>query len=419
MQYQKFMTDRRGSVSIMFGVTIFALLLMAGVALDFARTLTVRGKVQAALDATVVYATSLSSAGLHQTKIKKRAKVFYEANLLQLNSAKPPIVLTFSDDDISATAAGHVDTSLTRLSGIKKLDYSVRTQALIPKRVTLEAVLVLDYSASMDSAGKYPTMRDAAIKLVDDLSEAGESNYVKFGLVPFSKLVHVNLPASYIADADPAITVSPGCVRERPYPYNITQDLPDVSVDATKWRPVEQIDTTVDNPAVPTVDDCVQYSSRDLTVRPLSDDFRAIKNQLTNMTPYGWTNISFGLSMGWHLLSPSAPFTEGASYADPLTKKAIVLLSDGKQTVPGSGASGEETVAAAEQNLETLCSKIKDADVIVVTVAFDLDDDTTRDRLANCATSSEYFFEADSNSDLKTVFTEITEKLAVEIRLTL
>ena len=83
-----------------------------------------------------------------------------------------------------------------------------------------------------------------------------------------------------------------------------------------------------------------------LSTLPLTDDFTAIGKQLDVMKPYAWTHIALGAEFGYHLLSPNAPYTEGAAYADKTTRKVMVLLTDGEQTEPGFG-SGSRSVAAA------------------------------------------------------------------------
>lgn len=55
---------------------------------------------------------------------------------------------------------------------------------------------------------------------------------------------------------------------------------------------------------------------------------------------------------------------------------------------------------------------------IIITVAFDLDDEDTVDRLRNCATSNEYFYEAQDNSQLSSAFDAITKQISKEIALT-
>lgn len=97
----------------------------------------------------------------------------------------------------------------------------------------------------------------------------------------------------------------------------------------------------------------------------------------------------------------------------------MVLLTDGAQTVTGyreEGIGGEKyTINDAEKNIEDLCQNIKADGINVITVAFQLNSQPTRNRLRNCADSPAYFFEADSNSDLATVFQQIAALTKQEV----
>ena len=263
--------------------------------------------------------------------------------------------------------------------------------------------MVLDYSGSMNSKGKYQAMRDAAITLVDKLTEEGDNEDVKFGLVPFSHHVYTSLPENYVAGQSGSGTWT-GCTYDRKYPYNTQATTPDVNDDDTKWGIQVQDSHNAWG--------CNGYLSRDLVVRPLTNDHGGTIAQLEDMRPYAWTNIALGLAFGWHLLSPDAPYTEGTSYANDDVVKAIVLLTDGRQTQKSWGPGGSRSVSNGEENLETLCDNIKLKNVLVITVAFDLEDQDTEDRLRECASSEEFFYIAEDNAELAKSFENITKQLA-------
>ncbi len=118
--------------------------------------------------------------------------------------------------------------------------------------------------------------------------------------------------------------------------------------------------------------------------------------------------------------------------------KAIVLLTDGKQTVPaykenGNGQDNPETsdptwpmdASNGESNLEDQCTNAKNTGIVVVTVAFDLDDPDTIARLDTCATPKDpgnpsgarYSYKADSIAELQSAFNEIGNVLAEMVHL--
>ncbi len=68
---------------------------------------------------------------------------------------------------------------------------------------------------------------------------------------------------------------------------------------------------------------------------------------LNDWEPLGGTHISSGFQFGWHAISPNSVFPGGATYdkithEDPEERvlKAIVLLTDGAQTVPAYRKNG-------------------------------------------------------------------------------
>ena len=162
------------------------------------------------------------------------------------------------------------------------------------------------------------------------------------------------------------------------------------------------------------VDDpqCEAYVDNNLLATPLSADFAAMKAQLQIARPVQLTNIALSLDAAWYQMKNTV--------IDPNAKRFMVLLTDGAQTVPGYREAGRSnnskyTINDAEKNTEDLCENIKADDIEMITIAFQLNSQPTRNRLRNCASSPSYFFEADSNSDLATVFQQIAALTKQEV----
>lgn len=143
---------------------------------------------------------------------------------------------------------------------------------------------------------------------------------------------------------------------------------------------------------------CSVLKRQNLEIQPLTNNHADITKQLESMWPDGSKHIALGMAFGWHVISPNAPSTEGVSYGDEDVLKAIVLLTDGDQRARGWGPKwGRDyihTVPQVEKNLENMCEAIKKEGVMVITVAFDLRDRDTKERLQNCATSLSHYFDA-------------------------
>jgi hypothetical protein len=241
---------------------------------------------------------------------------------------------------------------------------------------------------------------------VNDLATAAPDK-VTFGLVPFSHHVHTTLPGAYVLGGGSGSWT--GCTQDRNYPANTTAATPTTS-NATKWN----------QPMAPAhaAWGCSGYTANNLTVVPLTDDFANIANRLAIMTPYAWTHIALGVEFGYHLLSINEPYAEGVAFNDDETRKFMVVLTDGMQTEPAFGPGTTRSVAQGESNLDTLCDNAKADGITIITMAFDLDDTDTRQRLQDCASDPDkYFFVADDTADLAGAFDAVKTAITAEVYL--
>ena len=406
-----FCHDNRGSLAIMFAMMLLVFAGTVGMAIDYGRAANERSKLQKAGDAAALSTATAAAYGMDIADLPEFALAAFNANISGSLATSTNPVITINDSLVTVNISSTVKSTFSKIIGVNTIDVGIISEAVIPAKMKAEIALVLDYSGSMNSAGKYDAMRDAAIKLIDDMSLAGGDQLLKVGLVPFSDHIYLSLPGNNVVGQDPFGTWS-NCTKDRQYPHNTENSEPSGGDDTTKWTSEAPADNGGSGSGV-----CPEFVSRNLIVMPLTDDLDSVKSQLNNMLPYANTHIALGMSMGWHLISPDAPFSQGAEYSDKETKKFIILLTDGVQTTQANGPGNSKTVSNGELNLKDLCESVKDQNVTVITVAFDLQDVPTTNRLKNCATSPSYFFEADSNSDLAAAFADISGKLAGDIRL--
>ena len=289
------------------------------------------------------------------------------------------------------------------LAGVDSTTLNAETEVQIPIDRPAEIALVLDYSSSMNRDGKWQAMRDAAIGLVNTVSDNGNNSNIKFGLVPFAKQVRMTIPSDYIVGEAPGSSWT-GCTQDRKWPHNTDDSTPDQFDDDTKWGLTPTASGT-----------CHQMEPHNLTILPLTNTHQTVLNQLNAMDPFVGTHISLGLEFGWHVISDNAPFTEGQAYGTQDLMKAIVLLTDGKQTTKAWGQNDSHSSSNGEENLEDMCTAIKNKDVLMITIVFDLNDGDTETRMRNCATSPQYFFDADNNAELAEAFQSIASLLKQQI----
>lgn len=158
----------------------------------------------------------------------------------------------------------------------------------------------------------------------------------------------------------------------------------------------------------------------------------AIVDAVAAMTVLGDTNVASGLMWGWHVLSPNAPFSDGASYGDQKTRKYVVLMTDGQnQSAPASsdnvsyysglGFIWNNRIGTTSSNNATrtkfmddrtalLCENMKKAGIQIFTVRVEVDDGSS-DMLRNCATSPSMFYDVQNSSALNEVFASIGSQI--------
>jgi Flp pilus assembly protein TadG len=413
--FRRFRREQRGTVAIIAAISFIPMLGMAGAAVDFIRAANVKSQLQNALDAG-----ALAAAGSRTLNTSDRIKVAEAAfaknwpDPITRNLAAVP-TFEVNGDQVKGSAEVAVPTTIMRVVGIDSMPVSGEVNVNIPQGKKAEIVLVLDYSGSMQETSggqvKWVAMKNAAKKLVNDLETMGPSR-VKFGLVPFSHHVWVTLPKSFVRGQSGSGNWT-GCTQDRPYPANLTDDTP-TSSNTTKWGQPQAPTPAGDPPH----GGCGAYVPNNLTVLPLTTDFTSVKAQLDAMRPYAYTHIALGAEFGWHLLSPNAPFTGGSDYDDDSTEKVLVLLTDGRQTEPAFGPGSTRTVRQGERNLESLCGNIKGTGITVMTIAFDLRDEDTKDRLRDCASDPyKHFFDADTGADVAVAFEQIKTQITAQAYL--
>ncbi len=452
-RFAKFAKDRSGQVAISLTIAAFPLFGVVGMSMDYARKIEAQSTTQAALDGAALAATSALNAGESKQAYEQAAQDFFDKNKSDNLAGNPEVMVnvSYATGTLTASINAEVKTTIMKAVGFDtmKLNNSFEGEnhggadgeetGSFGSSVSLpaftrehkgEIVMVMDYSGSMGwwlgGERKYITMRDQAAKLVSALSQEKTNDYVKFGVVPFSSEVFATMPKKnwygFKGNGNRA-----SCTRDRLYPYNVSDATPEkpnkkrhktrfgqvieqYSKNPNKWGFYQGWDNYRYN--------CSSYSGwRNLEVQDLTDAHTDTYNKILSMSPYGGTHIAVGMEMGFHLLSPNAPFTNGVAYNTADTEKAIILLTDGQQTTRAFGSGGSYSTNNGEDNLETLCTNIKAKGIRILTISYDLYDSDTESRLENCATSSDDFYDADSKNELVASFQGITAKLARDMFL--
>jgi len=127
-----------------------------------------------------------------------------------------------------------------------------------------------------------------------------------------------------------------------------------------------------------------------------------------------------GIMWGRRVLSPQVPF-EGGREADEV-RKIMVLMTDGKNSMHSrrfgdhvaslpSNQTPTENLDITNEETSLLCELAKEDGTEIFTIAFEVNDSTTRGMLEACATDSSKYFNATNSAKLIDAFEEITDSL--------
>jgi len=137
------------------------------------------------------------------------------------------------------------------------------------------------------------------------------------------------------------------------------------------------------------------------------------------MTADGNTYIPAGLMWGWRALDNRQPLTEAASLPAGDTDKVMVIMTDGENFKSKDGIlhNRSDNGNDADKTTKRMCESIKNEDIKVYTIAYEVTDTPTQKLLRNCASSTGNFFNATNAQELNDAFQAIGNSLN-ELRIT-
>jgi Flp pilus assembly protein TadG len=435
-----FAADRRGVVAILFVLALVPIVAAGGAAVDLSRAYTVKQRLGNALDAAGLAVGSTS--GLSDNELNTLAQKYFDANYPAEELGVPATPqLTISDSEIVLTATADIDTTLMRIAQIDSITVAAATTI---KRETkgLEVVLVLDNTGSMFGS-KMTSLKEASVTFVDLLfGDEAEPEFLKVGIVPFTGTVNVGTDETF---REKYITAEPsdqafnpdhwrGCVEAREHPFDTTDDSqlePDLG--GGKWKPYLYPDNRFVNPWFFLRNDRANHmfvgpnKSCPVELLPLTNVKEDVLDKIDEMIANGVTHINLGAVWGWRVLSPGEPYTNGAAYNDEKTNKAIVIMTDGSNFVSsfgpryaGYGTFTERRLGnnrfqaqnELDRRLTEVCTKMKELDILVYTITFQLFSRSIQNLMRNCATDSGKYFNSPSGDDLEQAFQSIGAELS-------
>ncbi|MFO1133004.1 MAG: pilus assembly protein [Hyphomicrobiales bacterium] len=446
----RFGRNERGATAVIVALMITVLVGAAGVAVDFINLYQAKANLQIALDNAVLAAAS--GASTKSSDLNTLGNKFVAANVNKSPSVSQltsTISYNATTNLIEGKASASFKTSFVALLGLTNVTFKAASAAARAQGGPLDLVLVLDKTSSMDEKvdgiKKIQTLRDAANSLVKSLMGPD----TRVGVVKFAEQMGVNastyINASWI-DVGQPVWVDGGCgwagtdCRTTYYDCiidGVKKSCPYVDQCKTQkyvcnggnwnywmgclaYRP--GYETVISNPQKPKYRGIVMdWGNRcNSSFLDMSSSLTDVTTYITNIYPSGETYIPGGLLWGWNMLDPEEPLT-GARTASDLEsrggEKVMVLMTDGYNTryVQSDGTVNSITTAAqrtaTNSDTSSLCTKIKDDNIKLFTVAFDVTDQTIIGILRNCATTPEMAFTASNTSALKDAFSSIGSQL--------
>lgn len=166
---RKFLSNPQGNIAIIFGFALIPFMLAVGLAIDFGQSVRTKSDIQLALDAAAL-ATATQTGMEDADRIAFGELMFHQNFDSQAHGVNATPNIQIVSNKIVASATATLNNSFMKLAGHSGTDVATSVEVPLAGIAKAEVVLVLDYSSSMNSAGKWQAMRDAAVDLVTHLS---------------------------------------------------------------------------------------------------------------------------------------------------------------------------------------------------------------------------------------------------------
>lgn len=444
--------DDRGSVVIMFGLTIFVIFTIVGSAVDYGRAMLARARLQAAVDSSVLAAARVWQLENDLELAEQKARAHFDTN----KPSEPSRVVQFTPDMVAATftmvGETAVRTPFLSFVQIPQILVATRGQALIAgggnAGTNLEVSLMLDVTGSM-AGTKIDDLKAAAKDLIDIVVWSDQSEFTsRVALAPFSSAVNAG-------DLGPSVAFNPNSSRD----FKLRNGDTKKRYRTDTYCLSERTGSNAFTDAVPTGNDRIPrvYQSNSSTacvpaapIVPMTSNKDTLKGVINGFVASGNTSGHLGTAWAWYLLSPnwSSVLPEGskpAAYSmltqvgekgQPLLKKVAVLMTDGEynyqycnSTTPNtagatiadydtgsSGANCKSPNGTSTTQARSMCAAMKAAGITVYTVGFAIGSaGAAFTTLQGCASEPHMFYNTTTGDELRNAFRHIATSIAAPI----
>ncbi|SNS91433.1 Flp pilus assembly protein TadG [Tardiphaga sp. OK246] len=417
-----------GNIAMTFAVALVPLLGFVGAAVDYSRTNAARSAMQVALDSAALMVSKDLSANptMSAADVTSKATAYFNALYTNTNAGQITVTASYTTNTkdgstVTVNGTGAVATDFMKMVGFPQMGISSGSTTTWGS-TRMRVAMALDVTGSMKDDGKMKAMQDAAKSLIDTLSANSrmtEDLYIS--IIPFAQMVNVgasNKNATWLKwddwDTANGNWVSKngnwswqpashngwnGCVTDRDQPYDTTNEAP----TGTARYPANQYNAC---PA----------AILGMTTAYGASNVKTLKDKIDALSPNGGTNQPIGMAWAWRTLQiGSDPFPAPVKDTNYKYTDAIILLSDGMNTIDRWYGNGSSYSPDVDDRQKLLCANIKapvngKQQTVIYTIQVNTDGDPESAVLKYCADSGS-FYPTSTASGIASAFTAIGNSL--------
>ncbi|MCR9213925.1 MAG: pilus assembly protein TadG-related protein [Proteobacteria bacterium] len=428
----RFSRDIKGSAAPIFLLVFTVILGTSAFLLDVSRVLAVQSKLNSASELAVV-AMAKNLHFLNDQQLNDFGLGILSANLKSGNSFSgsyrtvQDLTIKVETNENSGEVTIEAQTKVTTyfLKIFHFFDDVTVSATLSVRQVMPEAeiVLALDSSAEMEISGRLEDVKSWTSELVQAFVKHSKIiDGIQFSLVPFGgSYVNVAPHKDWVDEGTWPDDVPPNVPGTKSWAGELEQERwcvgrrsgiageTDLTPEQSKFPLVIGISSVVDvNTGLPhysvtTAEDCPLQP-----ILPLTDSSVVVSRGISKIIGTGEVMVGQGMVWAERVLSPNwlSSWQQGGrhpvAYNDPEVEK-IVLLFVGSQ----SGSSEDQT-----QLMSAVCTRLKSEGVKIYVIDYQSSSNLTSP-LTLCATSSGYYFNVTSSTELREVIWQIARFLTI------
>jgi Flp pilus assembly protein TadG len=429
---QRFARSQDGSILPMVAILLTIMIVIAGAGVDYGRAIMVRSALANALDAAVLNVSKeLSVTALSTNQVSAKLKAAFEANLgstgvTDVEIGDVTFVLDADKGEITANTTAEIKTNFVLLGGIgpETIPVAVSSQSTYSS-YDIELALVLDVTGSMvTDPSDLKALKTSAQQLVDILIPAGTTtskSKVRISMVPYSQGVNLGSYAATVSNSQ----ASKNCVTERVGTEQFTDAAYNYAGSSSEYFGGGS-------------SRCPSSSQ----LIPMTSNRTTLTTAITNLAADGSTAGQTGIAWGWYTLSPNwsnlwPTDSQATAYNTEDVLKFAIIMTDGDFNTYYEKCTGSWTWSrgkwvyvspscvwqAQAQNYppytyptfersKALCDNMKAKGIQIYSIYFDTSGSVYGpDIMKYCASSSSYYYSADSTEELKSAFSNIAAKI--------